>query len=160
MSSHLQCARVVSLVVFVVYLALSHCGSVEVLTCFRLKEASRQYRSIAKACSLELELLLCKFFHQTCHLSVKLSQFLTRKKRTKEEGGRLHQGVDRPGVWQVPEGSGEQGKMEKTGCKIICGAPTTLVVKELMMMMNFSPVFSLYWSFARVCSLALHFSLR
>ena len=26
-------------------------------------------------------------------------------------------------------------KMEKTGCKIICGAPTTLVVKELMMMM-------------------------
>ena len=31
-------------------------------------------------------------------------------------------------------GSGEQGKMEKTGCKIICGAPTTLAVKELMMM--------------------------
>ena len=25
--------------------------------------------------------------------------------------------------------------MEKTGCKIICGAPTTLAVKELMMMM-------------------------
>ena len=24
--------------------------------------------------------------------------------------------------------------MEKTGCKIICGAPTTLAVKELMMM--------------------------
>ena len=43
--------------------------------------------------------------------------------------------VDRPGVRQVPEGSGEQGKMEKTGCKIICGAPTTLAVKGLMMMM-------------------------
>ena len=27
-------------------------------------------------------------------------------------------------------------KMEKTGCKIICGAPTTLAVKELMMMMT------------------------
>ena len=27
--------------------------------------------------------------------------------------------MDRPGVRQVPEGSGEQGKMEKTGCKII-----------------------------------------
>ena len=40
-----------------------------------------------------------------------------------------------PGVLQVPEGSGEQGKMEKTGCKIICGAPTTLAVRELMMMM-------------------------
>ena len=36
---------------------------------------------------------------------------------------------------QVPEGSGEQGKKEETGCKIICGAPTTLAVKGLMMMM-------------------------
>ena len=41
--------------------------------------------------------------------------------------------VDRPGVRQVAEGSGEQGKMENTGCKIICGAPTTLTVKGLMM---------------------------
>ena len=49
--------------------------------------------------------------------------------------GRQHQGMDRPGVRQVPEGSGEQGKMENTGCKIICGAPTTRVVKGLMMMM-------------------------
>ena len=43
--------------------------------------------------------------------------------------------MDRPGVRQVPEGSGEQGKMEKTGCKIICGPPTTLAVKGLMVMM-------------------------
>ena len=43
--------------------------------------------------------------------------------------------MDRPGVRQVPEGSEEQGKMEKTGCKVICGAPTTLAVKELMKMM-------------------------
>ena len=49
--------------------------------------------------------------------------------------GRQHQGMDRPAVRQVPEGSGEQGKMEKTGCKIIRGAPTTLAAKELMMMM-------------------------
>ena len=49
--------------------------------------------------------------------------------------GRQHQGMDRPGVRQVPEGSGEQGKMEKIGCKIICGAPTTLAIKGLMMMM-------------------------
>ena len=49
--------------------------------------------------------------------------------------GRQHQGMDGPGVRQVPEGSGDQGKMEKTGCKIICGAPTTLAVKGLMMMM-------------------------
>ena len=52
--------------------------------------------------------------------------------------GRLHQGMDRPGVRQVPEGSGEQGKMEKTSCKIICGAQTTLAVKGLMMMMMMS----------------------
>ena len=37
--------------------------------------------------------------------------------------------MDREGVRQVPEGSGEQGKMEKTSCEIVCGAPTTLAVK-------------------------------
>ena len=58
-----------------------------------------------------------------------------KTRRTKEEVGRQHQGMDRPGVRQVPEGSGEQGKMEKTVCKIICGAPAILAVKELMMMM-------------------------
>ena len=52
-----------------------------------------------------------------------------KTRRTKEEVGRHHQGMDWPGVGQVPEGSGELGKMVKTGCKIICGAPTTLAVK-------------------------------
>ena len=52
---------------------------------------------------------------------------------TEEVVGRQHQEMDRPGVRQVPEVSGEQGKMEKTGCKIICGAPTTIAVKGLMM---------------------------
>ena len=37
--------------------------------------------------------------------------------------------MDRPGVRQVTEGSGEQGRMEETGSEIICGAPTTLAVK-------------------------------
>ena len=58
-----------------------------------------------------------------------------KTRQTEEEAGRQHQGIDRPGVRQVPEGSGEQGKMEKTDCKIICGAPTTLEVKGLMVMM-------------------------
>ena len=49
--------------------------------------------------------------------------------------GRQHQGMDRPVVRQVPDGSGVQGKIDKTGCKIICGAPTTLAVKRFMMMM-------------------------
>ena len=56
-------------------------------------------------------------------------------RQTEKEVGRQHQGMDKPGVRQVPEDSGEQGKLEKTGCEIICGAPTTLAVKELMMMM-------------------------
>ena len=50
--------------------------------------------------------------------------------------GRQHQGMDRPAVRQVPEGSGKQGKMKQTCCKIICGAPTTFAVKGLMMMMS------------------------
>ena len=58
-----------------------------------------------------------------------------KTRQTEEEVGRKYQGVDWPEVRQVPEGSGEQGKMEKTGCKIICGTPTTLAVKGLMMMM-------------------------
>ena len=56
-------------------------------------------------------------------------------RQTEEEVGRQYKGMDRPGVCQVPKGSGEQGKMEETGCKIICGAPPTLAVKGLMMMM-------------------------
>ena len=52
-----------------------------------------------------------------------------KARQTEEEVGRQHQGMDRPGVRKVPEGGGEQGKMEESGCEIICGAPTTLVVK-------------------------------
>ena len=52
-----------------------------------------------------------------------------KTRQTEEEVGRQHQGMDRPGVRQVPEGSGEHGKMEKTGCKIICGAPKTIALK-------------------------------
>ena len=48
--------------------------------------------------------------------------------------------MDRPRVRQVPGGSGEQGKMEKTCCKIICGAPTTFAVKGLMMTMTLIPI--------------------
>ena len=52
-----------------------------------------------------------------------------KTRQTEEEVGRQHQGMDRPRVHQVPEGSGEQGKMEETGCEIICGALMTLAVK-------------------------------
>ena len=52
-----------------------------------------------------------------------------KTRQTEEEVGRQHSEMDRPEVRQVPEGSGEQVKMEETGCEIICGAPTTHEVK-------------------------------
>ena len=52
-----------------------------------------------------------------------------KTRQTEEEVERQHPGMDRPGVHQVPEGSGEERKMEETGGEIICGAPTTLAVK-------------------------------
>ena len=36
-----------------------------------------------------------------------------KTRQTEKEVGRLRQGMERPGVWQVPEGSGEQGKWKK-----------------------------------------------
>ena len=53
-----------------------------------------------------------------------------KSRQTEEEVGRQHEEMDRPGVCQVLEGSGELGEMEETDCEIISGAPTTLAVKE------------------------------
>ena len=47
------------------------------------------------------------------------SERVKKTRQTEEEVGR-HQGMDRTGVRQAPEGSREQGKKEKTGCEIIC----------------------------------------
>ena len=52
-----------------------------------------------------------------------------KTRQTEEEVGRQHQGMDRPGVWQVLEGSRVQGNVEKTGFEIICSTPTTLAIK-------------------------------
>ena len=52
-----------------------------------------------------------------------------RRQETEEEVGKQHQGMDRPRVCQVPEGSGEQRKLEETCCELICGAPMTPAVK-------------------------------
>ena len=62
-------------------------------------------------------------------------------------------------VRQVPEGDGEQRKMKETGSEIFFGAPTTLAVKELMMMMMWqgdlcSPYLYLIW--AEVLSSMIH----
>ena len=42
-----------------------------------------------------------------------------KTRQTEEEVGGHHQGMDRPGVHQDPEGKGEQGKMEETSCEVI-----------------------------------------
>ena len=69
--------------------------------------------------------------------------------------------MDRPGVRQVLEGSGEQRKMEETGYEIICGAPTTLAVKGLMMMMmttlHYTTLYLLLCT--TLYSSALHYSI-
>ena len=55
-----------------------------------------------------------------------------KTRQTEEEVGRRRERMDRPGVCQVPEGSGKWGKIEETGCEInckICRAPMTLAVK-------------------------------
>ena len=49
-----------------------------------------------------------------------------KTRQTEEEVRRQHWGMDRSGVRKVPEGSRGRGKMEDTGCEIICGAPMTL----------------------------------
>ena len=53
-----------------------------------------------------------------------------KTRQTEKEVGRQHQEMVRPGVRQVPEGSGEHRKIEETGCEVICGAPTTSTVKR------------------------------
>ena len=40
-----------------------------------------------------------------------------KTRQTEEQVGRQHQGMDRPGVRQVPEGNGEQGKWRKLVAK-------------------------------------------
>ena len=45
-------------------------------------------------------------------------------------------GMARPGTWQGVNKSREQGNMVKTGFKVICGAPLTHKVTELIMMVT------------------------
>ena len=43
--------------------------------------------------------------------------------------GKTTSGMDRPGVCQVSEGSGEQRKMEEAGCEVIYCVPKTATVE-------------------------------
>ena len=48
-----------------------------------------------------------------------------KERKTEEEMGRQHQGMDRNGVLRFLEGSGRQRRMERYCCNVICGTPTT-----------------------------------
>ena len=51
-------------------------------------------------------------------------------KADRRKGGKITSGLERPGVCQVTEGSGEQRTMKETGCEVIRGAAMTSTVKE------------------------------
>ena len=82
--------------------------------------------------SVSVEVICLPFIRSGQNHPPRHSERGKKTRQTEEEAGRQHQGMDRPGVRQVTEGSGEKGKMEETGCEIICGAPTTLAVKGEM----------------------------
>ena len=56
------------------------------------------------------------------------------RKREEEVGGQ-QQRVDRPGLLRGTKGGRRQAEVETAGYEVIGGAPTTLWVKGLMMMM-------------------------
>ena len=66
--------------------------------------------------------------HQVWHLA-QHNERGKKTRQTEEKVRRQHQGMNRPGVCQVSEGSGEQRKMEETDFEVICGAAATLAVK-------------------------------
>ena len=83
------------------------------------------YAGLDAFCGECTNICLLQYSHQ---INYQLISELWRQ--TDEEVGRQHQGMDRPGVRQVPDGSGGQRKMEEVGCEIICGAPATLRIKR------------------------------
>ena len=75
-----------------------------------------------------------------------------KTRQTKEEVGRQHQGMDRPGVRQVPDGSGEQGKWRKLIAK------SSVVPQRPSWLRNTTTI--LRWKMALVCWKSLCLSSR
>ena len=100
----------------------------------KIKQAIRPHKdllTIVKRCKLQ-------WYGRSSSLAKTILQGTVKggkkTRQTADEVGRQRQGINRPGVCQVREGSGEQGKMEETGCEITCGAPTTLALKGYIIM--------------------------
>ena len=60
-------------------------------------------------------------------------------------GGKTTSGNGQAWSSASPRGQWRTGKIEKTDCKIICCAPTTLAVKGSMMMMKMSSLLPKHW---------------
>ena len=57
--------------------------------------------------------------------SARDSERSKKERKTEEEMGRKHQGMDGNGVWRFPEVSGRQEKVKRYCCNVVCGALTT-----------------------------------
>ena len=71
-------------------------------------------------------------------LAKTILQGIVKGGRDKADRGRGEKTSGNGQAWSSASPRGQcrtEKKKEKTGCRIICGAPTTLAVKELMMMM-------------------------
>ena len=60
------------------------------------------------------------------------SEMSKKERKIEENTERLHQGMDGNGISRFPEGSGRQGRVERYCCHVVCGSPTTSVVKGLI----------------------------
>ena len=97
--------------------------------CAKIQQAIRPHKDLLTIIKRH-KLQWCGQNHLARH-----SEREKKTRQTEEEVGRQHQVMDTPGVHKVSDGNGEQGKMEETGCEIICGAQTTFTLKEQMRMM-------------------------
>ena len=78
----------------------------------------------------------CRPFHQVWPKPSCKAQWKGEEdKADRGRGGKTTSGNGQAWSSASPRGQWRTEKMEKTGCKIICGAPTNLAAKGLMMMM-------------------------
>ena len=84
--------------------------------------------TIVMRCKLQLVWSCLPFIRSGRNHLAGYSERGKKTRQTEEEVGTLHQGMDRPEVRNVPEGSGEQGKWKKL-VKSSVVPPTTLAVK-------------------------------
>ena len=96
--------------------------------CAKIQQAigpHEDHLAIVKRCKLQWYVHTPRSLGLAKTILTRYSERGKKTRQTEEEVGKQHQGMDRPGFHQVPEGSGEQRKLEKTGCDV----PTTLAVK-------------------------------